>query len=135
MSNINRGGTDLGKVRGLGSAKSGAHHWGVQRLTALANIALFTWALISFLRIDLTSGADVVRWLSDPLIAVAMILLIINVFWHIRLGLQVLIEDYVHGPMRLIAIVALNFYCIAGGAFGLFAVARIAFTTTTGAPS
>jgi succinate dehydrogenase / fumarate reductase, membrane anchor subunit len=130
-----RGGTDLGKVRGLGSAKSGAHHWGIQRLTALANIALFTWVLVSFLRIDLTNGADAVRWLADPLIAVAMVLLIANVFWHIRLGLQVLIEDYVHGPLRLMALVALNFYTIAGGAFGIFAVARIAFTTTTGAPN
>jgi succinate dehydrogenase / fumarate reductase, membrane anchor subunit len=130
-----RGGTELGKVRGLGSARSGAHHWTVQRLTALANVALFTWAFISFLRIDVTSGADVARWLSDPLIAVAMVLLILNVFWHIRLGLQVLIEDYVHGGLRLAALVALNFYCVAGAAFGLFAVARIAFTTTTGMPS
>lgn len=129
-----KGGSDLGKVRGLGSARSGVHHWTLQRLTALANIGLFAFALIALLRIDVSDASAVARWLSSLPVAVAMSLLLISLFWHIRLGLQVLIEDYVHsGALKLAALVALNFYAVGGVAFGLFAIARVAFFST-GAP-
>ncbi len=78
------------------------------------------------------------EWLSSPLAAVPMILLLISVFWHIRLGLQTLIEDYVHNDApRILALVMVNFYCLAGAAFGIFSVAKIAFSATaamTGVP-
>jgi succinate dehydrogenase / fumarate reductase membrane anchor subunit len=126
-----KGGTSLGRVRGLGSAKHGSGHWLTQRMTALANVVLFSWLFVSLLMGDLTSYSAVRGWVAEPLVALALILLIISVFWHFKLGLQVLIEDYVHGPLLLVALVALNFYVFAGAAYGIFAVARIAFAGTT----
>jgi len=71
----------------------------------------------------------VVNWLSQPLAALPMMLLLISVFWHLRLGLQVLIEDYVHDEgLKFFSILLLNFYAIGGPAIGIFAIARIAFT-------
>ena len=79
--------------------------------------------------------AAVLRWATNPSVALALILLVISVFWHFRLGLQVLIEDYVHGEaMRLLAIVALNFYAIGGAAYGIFAIVRIALVPVAGVP-
>lgn len=124
-----RKGTELGRVRGLGSARAGAHHWLQQRLTALGNLLLVSWLIISLLRLPLADHGAVSAWLSKPLVAVPMILLLVSVFWHIRLGLQVLIEDYVHGhAARVVALVALNFYVVAGAAYGLFAILRLALS-------
>ncbi|NJS15191.1 MAG: succinate dehydrogenase, hydrophobic membrane anchor protein [Sphingopyxis sp.] len=129
-----KGGTSLGRVRGLGSAKHGSHHWMTQRMTALGNVVLITWLFVSLLMGDLTSYSAVRGWVADPMVALLLMLLIVNVFWHLKLGLQVLIEDYVHGDAgRIVALVALNFYVFAGAAYGLFAVARVAFAGTTGA--
>ncbi len=121
-------GTELGRVRGLGSAKTGAHHWLVQRVTALGNLALVGWLVISLLRLPVFDYERLVQWLASPLVAVPMMLMIVSVFWHLRLGLQVLIEDYFHGEAsKLFMLALLNFYTIAGAAFGLFSVAKIAF--------
>lgn len=134
MSGDMKGGTSLGRVRGLGSAKHGSHHWMTQRMTALGNVVLITWLFVSLLMGDLTSYSAVRGWVADPMVALLLMLLIVNVFWHLKLGLQVLIEDYVHGDAgRIVALVALNFYVFAGAAYGLFAVARVAFAGTTGA--
>ncbi|WP_033074740.1 succinate dehydrogenase, hydrophobic membrane anchor protein [Sphingopyxis sp. MWB1] len=120
-------GTHLGRVRGLGSSHHGTGHWLQQRLTALGNILLVGFLFVSLLRLPLTDHAAVLRWASTPMVALALILMIISVFWHMRLGLQVLIEDYVHGEAtRLFALVLLNFFAIGGAAYGLFAIVRIA---------
>lgn len=120
-------GTHLGKVRGLGSAQHGSHHWLQQRLTALGNILLVSWFVVSLVRLPLGDHGAVLRWASNPTVALALILLVVSVFWHLRLGLQVLIEDYVHGEAtRLLALVVLNFYAIGGAAYGIFAIVRIA---------
>jgi succinate dehydrogenase / fumarate reductase, membrane anchor subunit len=121
-------GTEIGRVRGLGSAKSGAHHWWVQRLTAGSNFLLIAWFLISLLRLPAYDYATVTFWLSSPLAAVPMALLVASVFWHFRLGLQVVIEDYQHDETRVVALVALNFYTVAMAAFAIFAILKIAFT-------
>ena len=118
-------GTHLGKVRGLGSSKHGSQHWLQQRLTALANILLVGFLFVSLIRLPLGDHGAVHRWASDPMVALALILMVVSVFWHLRLGLQVLIEDYVHGPAHLLAIVLLNFYAIGGAAYGIFAIIRI----------
>lgn len=121
--------TDLGRVRGLGSSRQGTHHWVVQRLTALGNVVLVPWLVVSLARLPLSDHATVVAWLASPLVAVPMILLIVSVFWHLRLGLQVLVEDYVHSQAaKLATLVLLNFYAVAGAVFGIFSVAKIAFT-------
>ena len=119
-------GTDLGRVRGLGAAKSGVHHWWLQRVTAIANIVLVLWFVFSLVRLPSLDHASVLMWLRQPVAAVPMLLLIGSVFWHFRLGMQVLIEDYVHGPMRVVALLALNFYALAGAAAAVFAVFKIA---------
>jgi succinate dehydrogenase / fumarate reductase, membrane anchor subunit len=121
-------GTEIGRVRGLGSAKSGAHHWWVQRLTAGSNFLLIAWFLISLLRLPAYDYATVTFWLSSPLAAVPMALLVASVFWHFRLGLQVVIEDYQHDETRVVALVALNFYTVAMAAFAIFSILKIAFT-------
>jgi succinate dehydrogenase / fumarate reductase, membrane anchor subunit len=119
-------GTDLGRVRGLGAAKDGVHHWWLQRVTAIANIVLVLWFVFSLVRLPALDYSSVTLWLRQPVAAVPMLLLIVSVFWHLRLGVQVLIEDYVQGPARIIAMLALNFYTLAGGAAAIFAVFKIA---------
>ena len=120
-------GTSIGRVRGLGSAHSGAHHWLVQRLTAIGNVLLLGWLVASLLLLPNFSYVSVVTWLSRPLPATAMALLVITSFWHARLGVQVLIEDYVREHANKFACVAaLNIAAFAGAAIGLFAIVRIA---------
>lgn len=121
-------GTPLGRVRGLGAAHHGTGHWLQQRLTALGNVLLVGFLFVSLLRLPLGEHGAVLRWAANPTVALALALMVVSVFWHLRLGLQVLIEDYVHGEAtRLLALVVLNFYAIGGAAYGLFAIARIVF--------
>ena len=122
-------GTSIGKVRGLGSAHHGAHHWLVARTTAIGNLILMTWFITSLVMLTDYSHAGVTAWLSQPIAAVPMILLIITVFYHARLGLQVVIEDYIHEPGSKFALLsALNLAAIGGGAFAIFSVASLALT-------
>lgn len=126
-------GTHLGKVRGLGSSGHGSQHWLQQRLTALGNILLVGFLFVSLIRLPLGDHGAVHRWASNPTVALALILLLVSVFWHLRLGLTVLIEDYVHGEAtRLLTLVLLNFYVIGGAAYGIFAIVRIALAPTAG---
>jgi succinate dehydrogenase / fumarate reductase membrane anchor subunit len=119
-------GTELGRVRGLGSAKDGAHHWWLQRVTAVAALVLMLWFVFSLVRLPSLDYASVTLWLRQPVAAVPMLLLIVTVFWHLRLGVQVLLEDYVHGQARVVGMLALNFYVAAGAAAAVFAVLKIA---------
>lgn len=120
-------GTSIGRVRGLGSSHAGPHHWLLQRFTAVGNLLLVMWFVVSLILLpDLGYGA-VVEWISKPLSATAMALLIITTFWHARLGLQVLAEDYIHTPGNKFAVLLLlNLAAIAGGAFGVFCIVRLA---------
>lgn len=121
-------GTRIGKVRGLGSAKTGTHHWVMARVTAVSNLILMIWFIASLVSLPALDHVTVTAWLASPLSATAMILLIVTVFYHLRLGLQVLVEDYVHDHgTKFGVILLLNFYAIAGAALGIFSVARIAF--------
>lgn len=119
-------GTELGRVRGLGSAKEGVHHWWLQRVTAVSNAALMVWFVASLIALPSLDYTSVVLWLRQPVAAVPMLLLIVSVFWHFRLGVQVMIEDYIHGPNRVLAMLALNFYALGGAAAAVFAVLKIA---------
>jgi succinate dehydrogenase / fumarate reductase membrane anchor subunit len=86
----------LGRARGLGSARAGATHWWMQRLTALALVPLTLWFLCAMIGMLGASRDDVVFWMSGPLPIVSMIALVIATFHHLQAGLQVVIEDYVH---------------------------------------
>jgi succinate dehydrogenase / fumarate reductase, membrane anchor subunit len=94
----------LGRVRGLGSAKDGTSHWWAQRLTALALIPLTVWFCISVIAMSGAGYATVAAWAGSPLVAGLLILLIVATFYHGALGLQVVIEDYVHHEMTKLAL-------------------------------
>lgn len=120
-------GTSIGRVRGLGSAKSGSHHWLIQRFTAIGNLLLVLWLAVSIILLPDMRYGTVAEWLARPVPAVAMILLIVSTFWHARLGMQVMAEDYVHEDgSKFACLVALNFAAFAGAAFGVFCVVRLA---------
>jgi succinate dehydrogenase / fumarate reductase membrane anchor subunit len=121
-------GTSIGRVRGFGAAHHGTQHWWRQRLTAGSNLLLLTWLGVSLLRLPLSNYRALALWLSSPWASVPLILAIISLFYHLRLGLQVVIEDYQHDFNRVVAIVALNFYAIGGAALAIYAVLRVAFT-------
>ena len=120
-------GTGIGRVRGLGSAKAGAHHWWLQRVTAAGNVLLLIWFVVSLFRLPAFDHKTVVTWLGSPLVAVPMILLVANVFWHFRLGLQVVLEDYQHGESKIIGLILINFYAVGGAALAIFSILKIAF--------
>lgn len=120
-------GTGIGRVRGLGSAHQGTHHWWQQRLTAGSNLLLLTWLVVSLLRLPLYNYRALVLWIQSPWASVPLVLAVLSMFYHLRLGLQVVIEDYQHDFSRIIAIVLLNFYAIAGAALAIFAILRVAF--------
>lgn len=120
-------GTSIGRVRGLGSSHEGAHHWLLQRFTAVGNLLLVLWFVISLILLPDLGYVSVSEWLSKPVSATAMVLLIISTFWHARLGLQVLAEDYVHEAGNKFAVLLLlNLAVIGGGAFGIFCIVRLA---------
>ncbi|HEV2078467.1 MAG TPA: succinate dehydrogenase, hydrophobic membrane anchor protein [Allosphingosinicella sp.] len=119
--------TPLGRVRGLGSARSGGHHWRLERMISAATLLLFIWLIVSLLRLPALAHDNVVEWLSSPLAAVPMLLLIVTTFWHLKMGMQVIIEDYVHDEGNsFLSMLLLNFLTIGAGATALFAVLKIA---------
>lgn len=120
-------GTALGHVRGLGSAHEGVHHWMLQRFTAIGNLVLVLFLAGSIVMLPDLSYATVTGYFGDPLPATAMALLIVSTFWHARLGLQVMIDDYVDEPgNKFAAIALLNLASLAGAAFGIFCIVRLA---------
>ena len=118
----------LGKVRGLGSAKDGTHHWWMQRLTALALIPLAIWFVVNVVALLGASHAAFAVWVKNPLSATLLILLIAATFHHAQLGVQVVIEDYVHGAgAKLAAIILVKGAALVLAGIGVVSVLRIAF--------
>ena len=119
--------TPLGRVRGLGAAGEGAEHWWQERLTSVAAFLLLLWLAVSLLRLPGLDHRTVTSWLADPLAAVPMLLLVGVGFWHLKLGLQVVVEDYVHEDgNKFFWILLINFLSVLGAALALFAVLKIA---------
>ena len=125
-----RGGSELARVRGLGSAREGAHHWWRQRVTAFGNLFLILWLIISLIRLPGLDYDTVHGWLQSPLVAVPMALIVINTFWHMKMGLQVVIEDYNHGSSRIVAMLLLHFWTFGAGGLALFSILKVALTGT-----
>ena len=119
-------GTDIGEVRGLGSAHHGAGHWVLMQYTSAGSLLTCAYLAVSFLLLPDLSYATVTGWLKGLGPSFALGLLIVAVFWHARLGLQVLIEDYVeHSGKRFAAMLVINLAAFAGAAFGLLCLIRI----------
>lgn len=120
-------GTSIGRVRGLGSAHSGAHHWLIIRYTAVGSLLLTVWFGVSLLLLPNFDYATIREWLAQPVPATALALFVLTNIWHARLGIQVVLEDYVHTDANKFAsMAALNLITFAAGAFGLFCVIRLA---------
>jgi succinate dehydrogenase / fumarate reductase membrane anchor subunit len=121
----------LGRAIGLGSAKEGVEHWWLQRITAVALVPLSLWFVIAIIRLV---GADVDRvrdWVGNPLPAILLVLLLIATFWHAALGLQVVIEDYIHAELtKLGLLILLRLGCFALAVAGIFAVLAVAVGTS-----
>ena len=120
-------GTTIGAVRGHGAAHHGSHHWLMQRFTAVGNLLLSLWLVVSFLLLPNFSYASVHEWITRPVPALAVAFLLVSVFWHVRLVLQIAIEDYVHtSANRFASMAVLNLLTIGGAGFGLFSIIRLA---------
>jgi len=119
--------TPLSLTKGLGSAKDGSSHWIMQRLTAIANVVLIIWFLFSAIGL---AGADYEAtraWLASPVSAGLMLLLVTSVFYHAKLGLQVVIEDYVHHEgLKIAALTAVTL-----GTIGLGVMCAVAILKTS----
>jgi succinate dehydrogenase / fumarate reductase membrane anchor subunit len=120
--------TPLGRVRGLGSAKDGVAHWWAQRVTAVALLPLLLWLTASLAASAGMDHAAAREWLSSPLTAILMILLIGAGFHHAQLGLQVVIEDYVHTEwLKMASVMAVKLAAVALAVAGIFSILKIAF--------
>ncbi len=121
--------TPLGRVRGLGSAKSGTHHWWMQRVTSIALLPLTLWFVVSMLSLAGASFAQTRAFLAWPVNAVLMLALVGLTFHHIAAGLQVVVEDYVRKDMqRIAALLVIKGGCWLMALVCAFAVLRVAFT-------
>jgi succinate dehydrogenase / fumarate reductase membrane anchor subunit len=116
----------IADMHAAGSAREGVGHWKQQRLTALANIPLVLWFILSVLSLADGGYEDARAWLASPVNAALMILFILSTYWHARLGVQVVIEDYVHGrAIKIASLVALNLVVIAMGVASIIAVLKV----------
>ena len=100
--------TPLARARGLGSAKDGTHHFWLQRLTAIALVPLTIWFALSIASLATADLPAVLAWMRSPLSAVLMLSFLLAGFWHMKLGLQVVVEDYVHGEWAKFTCLILN---------------------------
>jgi succinate dehydrogenase / fumarate reductase membrane anchor subunit len=123
---IATGRSEIARLKALGSAKSGAEHWWRQRVTAVANLPLVIWFVVSAVSLSGASYEEVRAWLGGLFNATMMVLLVISVFWHARLGVQVVLEDYVHARgLRLAALVGLDFLVVALAVSCLLAILQV----------
>jgi succinate dehydrogenase / fumarate reductase membrane anchor subunit len=120
--------TPLGKVRGLGSAGNGVHHWWMQRLTAVALVPLGAWLLVSLVTLPSLDFVTVASWMGGTWTASLLTLFVLTASWHSSLGIQVIIEDYVHDHgLKTVTLVLSGFVHALLAALGVFAVLRVAF--------
>lgn len=117
----------LARVLGRGAAGEGVGHWWVQRVTAVALIPLTLWFAWSLLGLRLQSYDEVRGWLGQPWVAVFAILLVMTLAWHSKLGMQVIIEDYVHGKAAKTTLLLLSIFVhVAAAVAAVFAILMLA---------
>jgi succinate dehydrogenase / fumarate reductase membrane anchor subunit len=118
----------VGRARGLGAAKEGAAHWWGQRISAIALVPLTLWFVITVIGLSRADYDTIVAWYDNPGNATLMLLLVFTVFYHGQLGLQVVIEDYVHSEMtKTASLIALRLVTYLLGTFCVVSVLKVAF--------
>ena len=120
--------TPTSRVRGLGSARSGTSHFWYQRVTAVANIPLTLFFVGLIIALSDASFTDVRATLANPFVALTLVLAMLSVCYHMKLGMQMVIEDYVHDELTKLSLLMLNiFFTFIIGAVSIFALLKIAF--------
>ena len=120
--------TPFARVRGLGTAHSGTEHFWMQRLTGVANLPLIVAFLVVIVSLAGSSQASVIARLSNPFIAMILLAALISVLLHMRIGMRVIIEDYVHTELRKIALLMINtFFTLTVGIAAAYAILKINF--------
>jgi succinate dehydrogenase / fumarate reductase membrane anchor subunit len=123
-------GTPLGEVRGTGASHEGVGHWMHQRVTAAGNFFVMTYFIVSLVLLPGLDGSTVTDWLSGLIPSTMLILLVVSLFWHARMGLQVMIEDYVHDTGNRFAVtVLLNLLFCGGAVLSIVSILKIALGT------
>ncbi len=118
--------SELGKVRGLGAAHDGTSHFWMQRVTAISNLPLVIYLVYFIIAHVGHSRADVIASVKNPFCAIGLSLAIISMFWHMKLGLQTVIEDYVHRPVvKILALLANTFYAFGLAGLALYAILKM----------
>lgn len=119
--------SSLARAIGLGSAKHGTGHWWAQRTSAVALVPLALWFIASIIAHSNNEHAELIAWLKSPVASISMILLLGASFYHAALGLQVVIEDYLHTGMKYVAVIGVQVICLTLASTGIMAVLSIAF--------
>jgi len=117
----------LGRVGGLGSAKSGVHHWWLQRLTSIALVPLTIWFTVSILSLPSLDHVTVMAWVAQSWTALLLIVLVLVATYHSQLGIQVVVEDYIHSGMKTLTLVIVTFVHALLAVAGVFAILKVAF--------
>jgi len=119
--------TPIGKVRGLGSARNGTHHWWMQKIAAVALIPLTIWFVASVVQMTTADYFTVIAWLSSPISAILMLMYVVVGVYHLRLGLQAIVEDYIHSEgMKTGIQFSILFGCTIIAVAAIFSVLKIA---------
>lgn len=119
----------LGRAHGLGSAKDGVQQWWFERVTAIALVPLTVWFAASIIVHAGSDYAAVIAWLRTPVTTILMVLLLTGLFYHTALGLQVVIEDYIHSGMKIPALIGMRLSCFGLAVAGILAALRITLGT------
>lgn len=121
--------SQLGRVRGLGSARGGTGHWWAERLTSIVLVPLTLWFIVAALHLSGLPRAGVAHWAANPINAALLVALVLATFHHMQLGLQVVVDDYIHGEgQRMAAILAIKGTAALLGLIAVIAVLKLAFT-------
>jgi succinate dehydrogenase / fumarate reductase membrane anchor subunit len=117
----------LGRAAGLGSAKEGVENWWRERVAGIALTPLALWFVGSIIPHSGDTYAEFVSWLKAPFVTLMMVLLLVAMFYHMALGLQVIVEDYVHSAMKTPYLIVIRLGCVVFAVAGILSVLRIAF--------